>query len=232
MSAAPRSRERIDIRLHRRSIDTRDGRVIGPSDASGELSGYTLRLSEGQLSRDQLTALIERSDRSGLFQSGEEVNFGSPSIFDASQTELSFRNAAGDLVTRSVYALGHDLGSGSGVTRAEQDRRDLLAALVNRAVDNVELTQPYLPQRVEVRAVNDEYGALRGISNPPDWPGPDLDEVLRVSVREGQCGVVSGRDAARLWDAARQNPDIAWSDHGRERLIVLVGMLPGEPACS
>jgi hypothetical protein len=80
-----------------------------------------------------------------------------------------------------------------------------------------------------------EFAYAEG-GRPPgaNWPGLDPAEFVKPSTEpapELACGVLTEPDAARVYAAARTNPDAIWSVAGRPRVLVVMPVLPGLPGC-
>lgn len=128
---------------------------------------------------------------------GEDL--GQPMITDVSSTSVTYYGGD-EPVSTSAYALGHE-GSGDGLTRAQQQGREVLKGLL-AALDEATVTGEVLP--IETLRVSGEVGE----PEPQGWPGPPLADLLDAD----GCGELTGQQAQDVYEylSERTHEDVGW----------------------
>ncbi|ACQ78524.1 hypothetical protein Bcav_0259 [Beutenbergia cavernae DSM 12333] len=203
------------------AVDAPDGAVAAAAPAlavapvpqsdldEGAYAGALPRCALDQLEEygDELAGLVERL--------GGEL--GAPTITDQGTSELEYRPPDGEPVVASAYALGEEHGT-EGVDREQRRARELMVALAEVVHVNATALGAVRVDHVEVHAYADDADQV-------DWP---LETPLAEIVEIGDCGELTGADAAALVEAEGADHDFT-PNGGYVSINVLA---PGESACT
>ena len=186
-------------------------------------------LVSGELTADQLVELEAAAREAGLDEPRDQQDFGSPSIADAPNTDITVV-LDGEPIRTSVYALGLDTPSDPGIDEEQAAQRKAVSEFVDvaskLAVEG-ETGEPFVVDRYRLQAA--PYGAGGGDDgvepNELAWPAS-------VELVQGQCIAVTGDDAAAL---AEVLPDATaltrWMQDGKAWRLAIRPVLPHEPDC-
>lgn len=207
--------------------DGRAFRTVAPSNRS-HLDAVPIEV--GTVAPDDLAALVDASEASGLFES-DETDFGDPQITDATGTVVRF-HGRGDAVRVSAYAFRE--GDEGGLTEAQRDRRSTLRDLLAEADGAATGFEPWTPDRVAVAELAERsmFGDADG--RPTRWPGPAFDTFLEPTEQYGAagCGELTGEAARAAWSEALTYPGTTWEAGDDQRELVLAALLPGQEPCA
>ncbi|MBX3314300.1 MAG: hypothetical protein KF906_08260 [Actinobacteria bacterium] len=214
-----------------------DGRAFIVAPGLDRRYDQPIELRSGTVARDDLAVFVAQAEASGLFE--PDVDLGTPDVTDMATTTVVL-HGGGDPQSVSAYALGgrFDADLSDDLVR----RRETLRRLLSSAEALVDEPEAWTPSRVRVLRLADDatYEAKPDAdpdAEPPEWSGPDLDAFgALASGSDGSetvlgCTEVDGSAAGDLFDAAKDNPLPRWKVGGIERTIVVVALLPDEPAC-
>lgn len=191
--------------------------------------GRPIAFVKGTVPGATLRDLVRDAARSGLF---DGADYGEVQITDVGDTSVTFRPDRRPARRVSVYALDIDSADDS-LAPHQRLNRQALRVLEHRLADSVvtpdaQEPAPWPPTRVDVTAPHP--GGSDADDPAAPWPGPALDRLL-TSHQRGRCGVLSGRDAQRVYLAARQHGTTHWREGTTDRTLVIRALLPGEAGC-
>lgn len=212
-----------------------DGRWFGTAPGLDPTYDQPVLLQTGRVAPAALAVFVAQAKASGLFAPG--TTFAEPRVTDNATTSATL-HGEGEPVRISAYALGGRFDADLPAEAVLQ--RETFRRLLGAAEALVPVPQPWTPPRVRVLRLADAATFTpkpgdRGQTTPVHWDGPPLATLTAagpggIKGVEG-CGVVSGDAAGRLLAAAVANPTPRWYVGGAIRTIVVVALLPGEPAC-
>ena len=183
-------------------------------------------IQRGQLSDDDLTAVIEATAATGISAVGEE-NVPQPTtgpfIADAPTYEILLRDRRGSHLLR-IEALGSEAHTDPRVASV----RDLLERLDLATAETA--AETYGGERVQVYASAAPMLPDASVLNERPWPLPDPPPTDDV---EGfECRVYEGQVAAGLLEIfADANHGTRWEFQGTLRQLLARSLLPREEPC-
>jgi hypothetical protein len=203
-----------------------DGRVIQYAEGAQDPNvpaAYVISHADAA----QAAAFVADAEKRNLIN--DETDFGDPGVTDMPSTTVQLHGASGPHKV-SVYAF--DAGFDDDLPRAQRRARKELAEVIDRAYALAAEREhlPYRPNRVRVTEFKDG-----GKGTAPEWPGPAPESFL-VPAKPGSirlaCGELAGPAAEKAYDAARDNPDGAWTVGSKRRVFAVVPILPTMESCS
>jgi len=214
-----------------------DGRFFVAAPGLDRRFDQPIQLRHGTVDREDLAVFVAQAQASGLFDA--DVELGSPDVTDMASTTVLL-HGTGDAVRISAYALGgrFDTDLPSDAVR----NRETLRRLLSSAEELVPEPASWSPTRVRVLRLPDDATFEPKPDADPDaepavWPGDDpttFDQPAPADIGSTSilgCTEVTGAAAGELFDAALGNPLPTWDVGGHVRTIVVVALLPDEPAC-
>jgi hypothetical protein len=209
-----------------------DGTVVEPGVVTAIYPGPAISLLTARhVEEADIQALLARAHDLGLL--ANDVDYGLPGVSDAPTTEVTI-TVSGRTYTHTVYALGFEDESSSGLTDEQvADRRQLRELLDSLTATTGAEHEPYQPERIAVYTLG-EYEQPDPMleQTPVEWP-----LATPPAPFEGHgfgCLVVEGTDVetllATLADANQATP---WVVEGVdvEQSLVFRPLVPGDGAC-
>lgn len=200
------------------------GRILRAEQNIG-MRAVPLAYTEAAADPLQVARLVADGERRRVL----DRDFGSPQVTDLGSTRV-WLHGSGDRREASIYAFGEGLDQ--YVSWFQRRHRERLRGFLD---DARELTgdagQPYVPERVVVLELRANTASEKATVR---WPGPDpasfLHEPSGYARQAIACGELTGRTAATVHAAARQNPEQRWLVGGTTRVLA-VNPLPIEIDC-
>lgn len=214
-----------------------DGRAFIVAPGLDRRYDQPIELRRGTVDLEDLAVFVAQAEASELFE--PDADLGTPDVTDMATTSVTLHGTGASLDI-SAYALGGRFDA--DLSDALVRRRETLRRLLSSAEELVDEPESWTPDRVRVLHLTDDATFepkpdADPDAEPPEWPGPDLDGFAALDPEaEGAgtvlgCTEVRGSEAEDLFRAASDNPLPRWDDSGTERTMVVVALLPDEPAC-
>lgn len=212
-----------------------DGRVISQGPTTLIYPGPALpNLQVRTIDIVEVAKLLESARTAGV---NGTVDFGTPTIADATSTRFTVRGANG-VEQIEVFALAEASDGVGGLTADQRAARSRLRAFVESLTSESGLLAPapdgvaqsYVP--TVVAAVTEPYGDQGGDQPEMAWRGPTLPGEKLGGGNGPGCVTVTG-DALRtlLADAADATAATPWISDGKRWMVRLRPLLPDESAC-
>ena len=205
-----------------------DGRVI-EVDHDQHIQGTPSAYTVAQVDPAAVAAFVADAEERNVINEG--TDFGDPMVTDMPVTTVQLHGTADPQLVH-VYAFSDEFED--DVPRAQRRARQELAQIVDNAyaLPGKDQRVAYRPDQVEVTQLQLD----KGNDTPgPEWPGPDPESFLVPSAdspRRVACGTITGSNAEEAYAAARGNPRGVWTHGSRTLVLLVVPLLPGQPACS
>ncbi len=212
-----------------------DGRVITEGPVPAIFPGPALpNLQVQMISPDDVVDLASRALAAGV---GSSPDLGQPPVADAPNTRFTVLSDQGPQVTE-VNALDISESDG-GLTKAQQDGRKTLRALLNDLTNLPAVVGPYATESKPYQA--DEVGVIsrpwtdpgtpEGQQPEKAWPGPALPGAPADPIGLS-CVTLAGQEAAAvLAEAASANALTPWTSEGQRWAVSFRPLLPDESSC-
>jgi len=202
-----------------------DGRVV---TAQGSTHGTVPAAYEvARIDPMVVATFVAGVETSGLV--GAATDFGRPDVTDLDVTMVTVHGEK-DPATARAYALYPQFEN--RLSSLQRANRDALRSLIERAraLAGDAARTAFAPDQVTVFELDPGADSLPATVA---WPGPEPASFLHPASRSRwvACGVLAGREAGTLYQAALNNPGARWLVSGAQRILA-VNPMPGNKECA